>query len=149
MKITGPEIFELKINNPKEFKLLPKSEILYSKKRISKLYIISYKNIPIYVGITKQPIRNRLNFGFKAEGKGGYHGYLWRRHREYKKVGVSIWFDKSDSHQINMETIEAEIVYAIRKRGQWPKDQTEIHFHQSGAEHRKWAKEKLKSFKFK
>lgn len=145
MKITGPEIFELKINNPKEFKLFPKSEILYSKKRISKLYIISSKNIPIYVGITNQPIWNRLYFGFKASGRGGYHGYKWRFF--YKEVDVSVWFLNDKNGECDLETVEAEIVYKIRNAGQWPKYQTEIHFHKSNIGHRKWAEKILETYK--
>jgi hypothetical protein len=36
-----------------------------------------------------------------------------------------------------VETVEAEIAYLIRNiDGQWPEDQTEIHFHQSSEIHR-------------
>jgi hypothetical protein len=40
---------------------------------------------------------------------------------------------------LNVETIEAEIVFLIRQRGQWPSHQTEIHFHPSRPYHRKAA----------
>ncbi|WP_224785366.1 hypothetical protein [Pandoraea pnomenusa] len=40
---------------------------------------------------------------------------------------------------MDIETIEAEVVYLIRQAGQWPKFQTEIHFHPSSAYHREWA----------
>ncbi|WP_305809178.1 hypothetical protein, partial [Staphylococcus epidermidis] len=40
---------------------------------------------------------------------------------------------------LDIETIEAEVVYLIRQAGQWPRFQTEIHFHPSGDEHRQWA----------
>ena len=39
------------------------------------------------------------------------------------------------------KTVEAEVTFLIRKLfGQWPKYQTEIHFHQSDDEHRNAAK---------
>jgi hypothetical protein len=31
------------------------------------------------------------------------------------------------------------VVYLIRQAGQWPRFQTEIHFHPSNADHRRWA----------
>ncbi|WP_208456081.1 hypothetical protein [Burkholderia ubonensis] len=40
---------------------------------------------------------------------------------------------------MDIETIEAEVVYLVRQAGQWPKFQTEIHFHPSSADHRQWA----------
>src|SRR4051812_7488284 len=33
---------------------------------------------PESAGLTKQVIRSRLRFGWKATGKGGYYGYAWR-----------------------------------------------------------------------
>lgn len=153
MKIIGPERFELNIKNPGKYTLLPWGNILYSdKKKIPKLYIISHDNVPIYVGITVQPIRNRLNYGFSAVGVGGYHGYAWRKKSkkvDMKKVDMFVWFLKNSTAKNDIETVEAEVVYEIRKHGQWPKYQTEIHFHHSSAEHRKWAKKILKVFKFK
>ena len=41
-------------------------------------------------------------------------------------------------------TVEAEMVYLIRRSGQWPRFQTEIHFHPSEEHHRKVAKRLLK-----
>jgi hypothetical protein len=35
-----------------------------------------------------------------------------------------------------LETVEAEVVFLIRCAGQWPRGQTEIHFHPSEKEHR-------------
>jgi hypothetical protein len=37
---------------------------------------------------------------------------------------------------LDIETIEAEVVFLIRAAGQWPTHQTEIHFHESNEEHR-------------
>lgn len=41
---------------------------------------------------------------------------------------------------LDVETIEAEIVFMIREMGQWPLYQTEIHFHPSNSDHRDIAK---------
>jgi phospholipase/lecithinase/hemolysin len=37
---------------------------------------------------------------------------------------------------LDIETVEAEVVFLIRCAGQWPQYQTEIHFHPSTAVHR-------------
>jgi hypothetical protein len=38
---------------------------------------------------------------------------------------------------MQIETLEAEIVYAVRSQtGRWPSGQTEIHFHESSEEDR-------------
>lgn len=39
----------------------------------------------------------------------------------------------------DVETIEAEVVFLIRQARQWPRFQTEIHFHESNDEHRRIA----------
>jgi hypothetical protein len=36
----------------------------------------------------------------------------------------------------DIETVEAEVVFLIRSKGQWPLFQTEIHFHESSEQHR-------------
>lgn len=106
-----------------------------------KLYVVSSKGVPVYVGITRQPMRNRLRFGWKATGEHGYHGYAWRRH--LREAHLDIWCHEdapatNASHDI--ETIEAELVFLIRQiSGQWPKYQTEIHFRQSKESHRRAA----------
>ena len=46
------------------------------------LYVVSVDEKPIYVGLTKQPIRNRLRLGWNAKGETGYYGYAWRHHNE-------------------------------------------------------------------
>ena len=108
--------------------------------RIPKLYVISQNGSPIYIGITKQGIRNRLRFGLKATGKGGYYGYAWKKSK--KIAQLDLWYPnnakKCDSTYL--ETIEAEVVFLIReKMKQWPKHQTEIHFHKSTIGQRKQA----------
>src|SRR5262245_47273866 len=49
------------------------SGIATSKK--PKLYVVSVDEVPIYVGITRQPLRDRLRLGWTADGAHGYHGY--------------------------------------------------------------------------
>jgi hypothetical protein len=144
MKISGPDKYELKIEDNNFIVVDNENLDKFSEKsssKIPKLYIASYHGVPIYVGITKQPIRNRLRYGFKASGKGGYHGYAWAK--GLKKVNFYVWYDEDDSKRkcLDIETIEAELVYMIRRKyGQWPKYQTEIHFHASNNHHRGIAK---------
>lgn len=110
--------------------------------RVPKLYIVTVKGrrAPIYVGITRQSMRTRLRFGWTADGKSGYHGYRWRRHKE---VFLDVWCDVGPQHEkqtLDIETVEAETVFLIREIcGQWPLDQTEIHFHSSRPHHRRIA----------
>jgi hypothetical protein len=96
---------------------------------------------PIYVGMTKQKIRDRLRSGWSAKGRNGYHGYHWRH--DHREIDLDIWLH-DDAPEVNgcfeMETIEAELVFLIRCAGQWPSGQTEIHFHPSTQEHRDLAK---------
>ena len=102
-----------------------------------KLYVASHDGIPIYVGVTVQTMSARLRFGAKAEGKGGYYGYAWRR--EIPKANLDIWCheDAPDENRVlDMETVEAEVVFLIRCSDQWPRYQTEIHFHPSEPWHR-------------
>ena len=46
---------------------------------------------------------------------------------------------RQDRNERDIETVEAEVVYLIRKQGQWPEFQTEIHFYKSNDIHRKVA----------
>ena len=125
-----------------------------------KLYVVSSKGKPIYVGGTKQPFRKRLNYGLTANGQKGYRGYLWRDW--YKQVAIDIWNmtmededfesmkddpsiqraegDDKRKKDILVETVEAEVVLLIQQKyGHWPKYQSEIHFHQSQHRHREIA----------
>ena len=104
---------------------------------LPKLYVASVEGKPIYVGITKQPIRNRLRLGWSANGSKGYYGYAWRHN--FSEANLDIWCHTNapaENECLDIETVEAELVYLIRKAGQWPLFQTEIHFHPSGVEHR-------------
>ncbi|CAB3797387.1 hypothetical protein LMG28138_04236 [Pararobbsia alpina] len=117
---------------------------------LPKLYVVSALDRPIYVGITKQSIRNRLRLGWSATGKNGYHGYAWRS--EMSTAVLDIWCHRDPPEQrpcLDIETIEAEVVYLIRKAGQWPLFQTEIHFHESSEEHRTWASQIVEKYSLK
>jgi len=113
-----------------------------------KLYIVHDHDMPIYVGVTKQPIANRLRLGWSADGEHGYHGYAWRH--AFKSVGLDIWYQTiaaSHGRLHDMETVEAEVVHLLRGRyGQWPAFQTEIHFHPSTSSHRRAAREVLELY---
>ncbi len=102
-------------------------------------YIVSADGKPVYVGITKQAMRTRLRFGFTAAGRGGYHGYAWRN--QYREATLDVWAqdDATSNAMLDIETVEAEVVFLARCAGQWPECQTEIHFHPSLPEHRETA----------
>lgn len=112
-----------------------------STRGIAKLYTVSCDNSLLYVGIAKQPMASRFNYGFKANGTNGYHGYKWKFLEANLKL--SIWTAKLNGvyaplHQ--MEIIEAEVVFACRQEsGQWPTHQHEIHFSPSEPWHREAA----------
>ena len=140
MRVTGPERYRLTFdadafavtcqNGTPKF-----SGIATCKK--PKLYIASIDDAPIYVGVTKQPIRNRLRLGWSANGETGYYGYAWRR--SLTEANLDIWCHEDapvENPTLDIETVEAEVVFLIRSAGQWPPYQTEIHFHPSSAVHR-------------
>ena len=96
-----------------------------------KIYLVGKNGFIHYVGMTKQPI-----------------GFRIRRNRYYK------WLKENGDHylviclfknDINIEAIEAEIVYFFRQKyNRWPKYQTEIHFHSTSKSERTLAKRILK-----
>lgn len=143
MRISGPERYRLTFDSDvftvECQKGTPKfSGIATSKK--PKLYVVSIDNRPVYVGVTKQPMRNRLRLGWNATGKGGYYGYAWRHH--HTEANIDIWCHEDpplENPVLDIETIEAEVVFLIRCAGQWPQHQTEIHFHPSTSAHRRIA----------
>jgi hypothetical protein len=148
MRIDGPETFRLTIHTPPaqtRFEILDvKGATRFSGRatsRLPKLYVVAAGDKPIYVGVTKQPMRARLRFGWDAKGQSGYYGYRWRHH--HTEVQLDVWYEldppERGSPLIGMETVEAEVVFLIRQRGQWPAFQTEIHFHESTPEHREAA----------
>ena len=144
MNIAGPGRYELAYT-PEAFTV----QCLQGSSRFSgiakslqpKLYIASIDNKPIYVGITKRSMRQRLSYGWKAAGSHGYYGYAWRHHGAYAVLDVWEHVDAEGRNEREIETVEAEVVFLIRQAGQWPAFQTEIHFYQSTEEHRRLAEE--------
>lgn len=139
MRLSGPDRYGLTIT-PTSFVVecaqgTPRfSGIATSDK--PKIYVVSVDGQPIYVGITKQSLRSRLRLGWTADGTHGYHGYAWRHHHTAALMDVWCHEDASNREIVDIETIEAEVVFLIRCAGQWPLHQTEIHFHPSTQEHR-------------
>lgn len=109
-----------------------------STRGIAKLYTPSLNRKLIYVGIAGQPMSSRLNFGFKATGRGGYHGYKWRTLRE--SLTLHVWTVQGTERNASLrelETVEAEVAFFCRQiSGQWPAYQHEIHFYPSSGRHR-------------
>lgn len=90
-----------------------------------KIYIVMQGNKILYIGTTKDSIRNRIRSGLKANGSHGYHGYKWRH---LKSVTLSVW-DFENFNQEQIENIEAELAFLVRaKTKRWPEFQNEIHF---------------------
>jgi hypothetical protein len=77
--------------------------------------------MPIYVGFTKRPMRDRLRSGWTAKGETGYYGYPWR-HR-LTEANLDVWCHEDapdDKASADIETVEAEVVFLVRCAGQWP-----------------------------
>ncbi len=90
-----------------------------------KLYIIKNDKKFLYIGITRQSLRNRFRYGLKADGKNGYHGYKWKG---VKCVQLFVWIFEN-YNETQLENIEAELTYLVRnKTNVWPLFQNEIHF---------------------
>jgi hypothetical protein len=139
MKLIGPESYKLSFDS-KTFKVTNRDGANkfygFATSKLPKLYLVSVNGKPVYVGITKQRMRNRLVYGFTAVGRGGYHGYAWR-HR-FTEATLDIWSQEGTpkNGMLDIETVEAEVVFLVRCAGQWPLCQTEIHFHPSRKVHR-------------
>lgn len=105
---------------------------------VAKLYTLSDRGVLIYVGIAQQPMSSRLNFGFKANGEAGYHGYKWKKLQQ--RLRLSVWTASHEGRYValrELETVEAEVAFLCRqKSGQWPEYQHEIHFYPSETHHR-------------
>ncbi len=147
MKLLRPERYVLKFN-ARAFHVRSSTgdkELSHKvQARGPKLYVVASRGRPVYVGITNQPIRSRLRLGWPAKIRHGYHGYAWRHH--LKQAPLFVWFHprrRGKPAMRDLETVEAEVAYLVRHRGQWPAFQTEIHFHPSQAIHRRAAKSVL------
>lgn len=143
MRISGPERYRLSFTSTSFAVLCQKSTPKFSGIATSnkpKLYIVSVDEQPVYVGVTRQSLRNRLRLGWNADGKTGYYGYMWRHHLTDANIDVWCHEDAPDKNpSLDIETVEAEVVFLIRTAGQWPLHQTEIHFHPSTLAHREIA----------
>lgn len=140
MRVTGPQRYKLTFNATAFVVECEKGTASFSGIATStkpKLYIASVDERPIYVGVTRQSIRNRLRFGWSAAGEGGYYGYAWRH--GLTEAFLDVWCHDDPpaaNPALDIETVEAEVVFLIRCAGQWPMYQTEIHFHPSTQVHR-------------
>ena len=143
MKLSTPQTYAIEIPDKGPYRLFDRGErCKFSKPASSgkhpKLYTLSDEGKLIYVGIASQSMSSRLSFGFRASGKGGYHGYKWKllRHR----LVLCVWTAEQESKPVvlrELETVEAEVAFLCRQRsGQWPAYQTEIHFYPSSTVHR-------------
>jgi hypothetical protein len=107
MRIEGPERYQLEFTSEAFTVLCAKGTNRFSGMATSdlpKLYIASIDNKPIYVGITKQSVRNRLRYGWSAKGKGGYHGYAWRHGNSSAVLDVWCHVDAIDREERDVET---------------------------------------------
>lgn len=151
MRLHGPERYALTFDS-RRFKVrAPDGGNKFrgrASRRETKLYVFSVDNAPIYVGVTKQPVGARLRLGWSAKGESGYHGYAFRR--KIRRADLDVWYFEgrsTASTEVDAESVEAEIVFLIRANGQWPKYQTEIHFHPSEARHRELAAKVLEHYR--
>jgi hypothetical protein len=138
MRVSVPERYKLTFSAEALTEPLRFSGIACSKK--PKLYVVSVNEEPIYVGITKRRIQARLADGWSAKGNHGYYGYAWRH--DFLEANLDVWCHEdapAENAVLDMETVEAEVVFLIRRAGQWPRYQTEIHFHPSEEVHRQVA----------
>jgi hypothetical protein len=149
MKISGPESYKLSCTPDGFIVTCSKGKNKFSGFAIQKqqkLYVVHASSEILYVGATTQSMQPRLRMGWRAKGESGYHGYPWRR--EQREVVLDVWLlDDAQNAKIDIETIEAEVVYLIRDGGQWPRYQHEIHFHISSQEHREAAEKIFQCYK--
>jgi hypothetical protein len=146
MRIVGPERYQLTFTSKTFTVLCEKGTERFSGRATSDLPN-SINNKPVYVGTTKQSVRNRLRYGWSAKGKGGYYGYAWRHGNSQADLDVWCHADAMDRNERDIGTVEAEVVFLIRAAGQWPQFQTEIHFYPSAPHHRRAAAKILAHYK--
>jgi hypothetical protein len=150
MRIQGPDRYQLNFTVNGFTVLCAKGTNKFSgfaTAELPKLYVASIEGAPVYVGITKQSIRNRLRLGWNASGDSGYYGYAWRHVHESAVLDIWCHVDAFERNERDIETVEAEVVYLIRAAGQRPAFQTEIHFHPSSQRHREIAEQIMRRYK--
>ena len=150
MNLIGPQTYRLQNSRIRYAVVSPEGVEHFTKpatEPIPKLYAISKDNALLYIGVTKQPLASRFRGGMNATGEHGYHGYSWRRIEGVLRLDVWCLEGSSDeSSSRELETIEAETVLLFRnEHGQWPDEQTEIHFHPSNEFHRDCARQIINS----
>ena len=79
MKLNAPQTYGIEIPNTGPYRLFNGNDACKFSKPASsskhpKLYTLSSNGKLIYVGIASQAMSSRLSYGFRASGKGGYHG---------------------------------------------------------------------------
>ena len=143
----------MKIESPNKYRLVIKPKntyevVLHDQKQTGfhqpetkvcpKLYVIAEGKSIHYVGITNRPMSARINYGLKATGVRGYHGYKWKNIKG--DLQLFVWAFPKESGKnfmLELEKIEAEFAYLVRnKTGNWPISQNEIHFYLSTEQHR-------------
>ena len=147
MKLQGPYKYEISVQGKASYSVVGSNGITNFvdpvTKRKPKIYVFSDRGNIIYIGQTIQSMSARIRLGFKASGAGGYWGYSWRN--VLAKATLHIWCledAKDEKESEALECIESEVVYSYRAtNNQWPKYQTEIHFHETTEEHRRLANE--------
>ncbi|MEK6550159.1 MAG: hypothetical protein AABZ50_00785 [Pseudomonadota bacterium] len=153
MKLQGPYKYEISVQGQDSYSVSgPNNATTFVApvtKRGPKLYVFSDGGNLIYIGQTVQGMSARMRLGFKADGTGGYWGYSWRN--ALAKSTLHIWCleDATEEEELEaLECIESEVVYSYRStNNQWPKYQTEIHFHESTEEHRNLANAIIQAIK--
>lgn len=143
IRLEVPQVFDLQLADDGSYALSAQSAgckfgAPASTRGVAKLYTVAHEGALLYVGIAEQPMSGRLNYGIRAAGKGGYHGYKWKGLRHPVELAVWTGFTAGERTTVrDMETIEAEVAFLCRQlSGQWPKYQHEIHFYPSRKTHR-------------
>lgn len=151
----------MKINLPSKYQLFLKPRKSYEAclegvprkgfhapdtKVCPKIYVVMKGRDIHYVGITNRPMSARINYGLKAKGTKGYHGYQWKNIK--RALTLLVWaFPRNSGKKFmrEIETIEAEFAYLVRSiSGNWPLSQTEIHFYSPRKKHIDAASEMMK-----
>ncbi|MBI5381907.1 MAG: hypothetical protein HZA31_08410 [Opitutae bacterium] len=99
-----------------------------STDKLSKIYALVDGQTVLYVGMTGQPMANRLRGAFQAAGETGYYGYKWKALGHAIVLLIWILPDLFPRHE-DREAVEAEVIFEIRNQlGYWPRWQNEMHF---------------------
>jgi len=152
LKLEGPYTYQVSVDGDDSYSVLSaegrRTFLAPVTTRGPKLYVFSHSSSLIYIGQTVQGMSARMRLGFKADGTGGYWGYRWRK--ELAEASLHIWVLNEcpeEEEFYALECIESEVVYLYRSEfNQWPKFQTEIHFHESEGNHRALAREIFNGF---